>query len=143
MANKALIIHSDIDLEQKALALLVCTAQEKTAEMVRNIRHLNLSLIQVHILHVLSKSDKGQLTVNQIRELMIDDSPNVSRSINKLMENGYIVKERSHEDQRVVYIKITEAGEKAHEEADGELLKTKLGLSAAEAQKLYELLKKI
>jgi len=38
--------------------------------------------------------------------------PNVSRLLNKLMEKGLIQKERNLSDQRVVYVKLTPAGEK-------------------------------
>ncbi|WP_207652909.1 MarR family winged helix-turn-helix transcriptional regulator [Anaeromicrobium sediminis] len=143
MANKDLIINSDIDLDQKVLGLLICTAQEQTAKMMRSIRHMNLSLTQVNILHALSNSPSGQLTVNQIKSFMVDESPNVSRSLNKLMENGYIVKERSNEDQRVVYITVTDKGREIHESADKELLKLSLNLSQGELEKMYELLTKI
>jgi len=151
MGNKALIIDSDLALEEKVMALLVCTAQEMTAKMQRNIKPMNLSLLQVQILHVLSKSvdgagegiGEGRLTVNQIKALMVDESPNVSRSLNKLMEHGYITKERDIEDQRVVHIAITPAGEQAHEDADKELLKVSLGLSRADCYSLYALLSKI
>ncbi len=143
MANKDLIINSDIDLDQKVLGLLMCTAQEQTAKMIRSIRHMNLSLTQVQILHVLSNSPSGQLTVNQIKSFMVDESPNVSRSLNKLMENGYILKERSSEDQRVVYITVTDEGRQAHRDADKELVKVSLDLSDEELKTLYEILKKI
>lgn len=143
MGNKDLIIHSNLSLEEKTMALLVCTAQEQTAKMLRNIKHMNLSLLQVQILHVLSYADGGCLTVNQIKELMVDESPNVSRSLNKLMENEYITKERTLEDQRVVHITITDAGRRAHEDADKELMKVSLGLPKDACQRLYEILSRI
>ncbi len=143
MANKDLVKNSQMTTEQKAMALLICIAQEKSGEMTRNIKPFNLSMTQLTILHTLSFAPEGRLTVNQIKNFMIDDSPNVSRSLNRLMENGCIEKERSSEDQRVVYIKITEKGRQTHTDADRALVKIQLNLSEEDVNTLYSILSKI
>lgn len=145
MANKHLIIDADYPVEQKALALLVCTAQEITSEMTKSIKPLGLSLTQLQILHSLCEVPEGRLTVNQIKKVMIEDSPNVSRSLNKLMDNGHIVKERNLDDQRVVHISVTDSGRNAHIEADKLLMKSgaRLNLRPDEMEQLYKLLAKL
>jgi DNA-binding MarR family transcriptional regulator len=145
MANKHLIIDADYPLEQKVLALLVCTAQEITSEMTKSIKPLGLSLTQLQILHSLCEVPEGRLTVNQIKKVMIEDSPNVSRSLNKLMDNGHIVKERNLDDQRVVHISVTESGRKIHVEADKLLMQSgaRLNLNTEEQEQLYNLLAKM
>ncbi len=140
MANKHLIIHSNQELKHKVMGLLLCTAQEYSAILDKNVKPLGLSMTQVMILHALSKSPTGTLTVNQIKATMLDESPNISRSLNKLMEHGHIVKERSVEDQRVVYITITDAGRQAHDDADANNDGVDLPLSDERMQLLYELL---
>ncbi|MGH0001170.1 MarR family winged helix-turn-helix transcriptional regulator [Pseudovibrio ascidiaceicola] len=144
MANKDIIIKSDLEIEHKAMALLMCAAQEHKAEMERLISGQNLSLLQLTILHGLDKSQTGTLTVGQLKSIMIDDSPNVSRTLNKLVAQGYIAKERSKEDQRTVFISITDDGRMAHRVADEELLKMgPSSLTKDDYQKLYELLLKL
>ncbi|WP_207655723.1 MarR family winged helix-turn-helix transcriptional regulator [Vallitalea okinawensis] len=143
MAKKELIIHSDMKLEHKVMGLLQCIAQEQNVRVDRCLRPMNLSYTQLNILHILSQVPTGQLTVNQIKQFMIDESPNVSRSLNKLMENGHIIKERSKEDQRVVYITITDSGRELHKTADQEILKLSLNLSEEDLQTVYEILVKI
>ncbi|TKG91955.1 MarR family transcriptional regulator [Puteibacter caeruleilacunae] len=144
MANKKLIIDSDLSTEQKVLALLACIAQEQTAELTRQIKPFDLSLTQLQILHILSEVPSGNLTVNQIKSVMIDESPNVSRALNKLMKRGCIRKERSETDQRVVYIHITEEGRQLHIDADKELIKAlNLPLEENEVNQLYNILKKL
>jgi MarR family transcriptional regulator len=140
MANKKLIINSNIDIKQKAVGLIMCTANDISANMNRILKPVNLSLIQLHILHTLSHSPKGILTVNQIKSYMVDESPNVSRSLNKLMDKGYINKNRDLKDQRIVYIEITDSGRDIHDEADGLLLKESIDLSDEDAEKLVEIL---
>ncbi|WP_054784389.1 transcriptional regulator, SarA/Rot family [Pseudovibrio denitrificans] len=144
LANKDIIINSDMEIEHKAMALLMCAAQERKAEMERLISGQNLSLLQLTILHGLDKSPTGVMTVGQLKSIMIDDSPNVSRTLNKLVAQGYITKERSEEDQRTVFISITEDGRAAHRSADEELLKMgPSSLSKDDYEKLYELLLKL
>lgn len=143
MANKDLIIHSDLDIEHKVMGLLACTAQEINVKIDRNIRPMGLSMTQLNILHILSKAPDGKLTVNQIKSFMVDESPNISRSLNKLMENGHIVKERSTEDQRVVHINITDSGRKAHEDADKAIIDISVNLPREDLETLYIILKKI
>ena len=143
MANKSLIINSDLPVSQKVTGLLFCVAQEKKVEFTRAIQHTNLSLQQLDLLHYLDFGPKEGLTVNDLKDRMLDETSNVSRSLNKLVEAGYVVKQRSDVDQRIVYIVITKEGRKAHKEADKALLGAGLGLSEADAKKLYSILKKI
>ncbi len=143
MANKDLIINSDATVEEKVIGLLICSGAEYTSKLTRAIKEFDLSLTQLYILHILSKSKDGILTVNQIKDLMIDESPNVSRSLNKLMENNCIVKERKLDDQRVVYIKITKNGRELHIEADKKASKVSTNLTHDEKKALIELLKNI
>ncbi|EGJ32850.1 MarR family [Moorena producens 3L] len=144
MANKALITESpDLTTEQKVMALLSCLAQEQKARMDRLLREERLSVLQLQILHVLSKAPEGRLTVNQLRSFLVDDSPNVSRTLNKLVEMRLVTKERSAEDQRTVFVTITKDGEAAHVSADERLLEMSTGLSERELEQLYRLLKKL
>ncbi|KAA8681266.1 MarR family winged helix-turn-helix transcriptional regulator [Vibrio gigantis] len=143
MANKQAIINSDLDVSQKVIGLIACIGQEMKSEMTRKLKPTGLSLIQLEILHVLSKAPEKYLTVNQIKKLMTDESPNVSRALNKLMDAALIEKRRDSQDQRVVYIHITEVGEQAHIDADQQLLSVSLDFSPGDAEKLYELLKKL
>lgn len=143
MANKLAIINSKIDTPRKVMALIACIGQEVKTEIARKLKSSGLSLIQLDILHALSFAPDKCLTVNQIKSVMIDESPNVSRALNKLMEAGLIEKIRSKQDQRIVHIHITPEGEQAHIDADQELLSIEPPIGEQDAQKLLELLKKL
>lgn len=144
MANKQAIIQADINIESKVIGLIACIGQEYKSDITRRLAPMNISIIQLNILHALSFAPDNCLTVNQIKQTMIDDSPNVSRALNKLMDAGMIEKQRSTEDQRIVHIHLTDSGDKMHVEADKQLLDLKVGeLTSSEMENLYELLKKI
>jgi DNA-binding MarR family transcriptional regulator len=144
LADKSLVIHSpDMSLEQKVVALLLCIAQEKKVEIERALDGAVQSLLQLNLLHALSKAEDGCLTVGQLRSVMVDESPNVSRTLNKLVQLGLVRKERSTRDQRTVYVWLTEAGARAHEEGDARLLQLSTGLERGELKQLFELLVKL
>jgi DNA-binding MarR family transcriptional regulator len=145
MANKDLIINNpQLPKKFKALGLLMCTAQEINVKMDRALKPFGISQSQLQILHILSEVPNGILTVNQIKKFMIDESPNLSRALNKLMASKLIIKNRSEEDQRVVYIQITEKGIKLHKEADELLIPAfNLDLPKEDIDKLYEILLKL
>jgi len=143
MANKNAIIQSDLSKPQKVIGLIACLGQEIKSEMARILKPFGISMIQLDILHALSKSPEKVLTVNQIKKLMIDDSPNVSRALNKLMDADLIEKKRDLDDQRVVYIHITEKGEQMHVDADNALMSVKFDMDMQDAEQLYKLLVKL
>jgi len=143
MANKKLIVNSGMTLEQKNLGLLVCTGQELKVKLERQVAPHALSMLQLSILHSLASSPDGQLTVNELKAMMVDESPNVSRTLNKMEEAGFIIKLRSLDDQRVVHVSITKAGRKAHDAADEDLMAVTLGLSDKDQEQLYKILLKI
>ncbi|WP_281558194.1 MarR family transcriptional regulator [Thalassomonas sp. RHCl1] len=143
MAKKELIINSDLSVEQKVFGLLACIAQEQKAEVSRLLKPTDLSMVQLMLLHSLAHAPKKTLTVNQLKQTMIDESPNVSRALNKLSDKGYIIKNRCEKDQRTVFITITEEGGKAHNEGDSYLMNMSLDIDKQELEQLYRILQKI
>ncbi|MGF1732548.1 MarR family winged helix-turn-helix transcriptional regulator [Photobacterium kasasachensis] len=144
MANKKAIIDADMSIESKVIGLITCIGQEYKSEMARRLAPMNLSMTQLNILHALSFAPDHCLTVNQIKQAMIDDSPNVSRALNKLMDAGLIEKQRSTQDQRIVHIHLTAEGAQAHVDADKQLLDMNVeGLTKDEVEQLFDLIKKI
>lgn len=124
--------------------MLICAAQEFQAVAIKSIAHLGISPLQLNMLHVLDKGPEKGLTVNQIKKFMIEESPNVSRALNKLMDKELIVKTRDKVDQRVVHIQITDKGRKLHAEADGVMVPNmKLDLPESDIDALYDILLKL
>lgn len=137
-----MIIKADINMEQKVYGLIMCIAHEMEAATGKTLKKYGLSSTQLAILDALDNSDLEVMTVNQLKGFMLDESPNVSRSLNKLMENKFIVKERDLEDQRVVKIRITDLGRKVHREADMAVTAEDhdINLDNDEMKHLYDLL---
>lgn len=143
MANKQLIIDADLPVEQKVMGLIMCLAQENQADIARLLKPLDISFLQLNLLHALDYSQQDELTVKQLKGTLVEDSPNVSRALNKLVDKKLITKRRCNEDQRTVYIKITEQGKVMHKAGDKQLMDIQSTNSNVDHQLLFELLKQM
>jgi DNA-binding MarR family transcriptional regulator len=143
VANKRKVYDSDFPLRDKAAVLIGCTAQEIDNFVERTLREFGISRAQLSVLHFLDTEPVEKMTVNQLREALIDDSPNVSRILNKMVNKGLVKKERQADDQRVVHITLTEKGQQLHKQADQKISGHNVKLSSKECQQLIELLMKI
>ena len=143
MANKQKVYKANFSLRDKAAVLVGCTAQEIANFVERALKEFDISREQLSVIHYLDTAEVDKLTVNELRETLIDDSPNVSRILNKMVEKGLVQKERQTDDQRVVYVSLTEKGRKLHKQADEKITGHNVRLSLKECQTLIELLMKI
>jgi DNA-binding MarR family transcriptional regulator len=145
MSRKKLLIEDEhLNQEQKALGLILCVAQDYQSALNKSVANMGISLLQAQILNALIRAPESKLTVNQIKDRMFDDSSNVSRALNKLMNQELIKKKRSRKDQRVVHIQITQKGKAMHEVAENSMVPLlKLPLSQDEITQLFELLRKV
>ena len=143
MANKQKVYNSEFPLRDKAAVLVGCTAQEIANFIERALKEFGISREQLSVLHFLDTEPVEEMTVNKLREVLIDDSPNVSRILNKMAAKGLVRKERQADDQRVVHISLTEKGRRLHKQADQKITGHNVKLSPKECQMLIELLMKI
>ena len=81
------------------------------------LRPFNLSSPQFNILRIL-RGAKDWVSMNDIKQLMMDKSPNATRLSDKLLEKEFVKRKRSEEDRRVVYLSITQKGLDLLEEID-------------------------
>lgn len=73
----------------------------------------DISVNDMHILNAIGQGKgKNMSTIAEMRGVTIGS---LSTSMNSLVKKGYVYRERSEEDRRVVIIKLTEKGDKAYE----------------------------
>jgi DNA-binding MarR family transcriptional regulator len=105
----------------------------------------DLSMAQFNILRIL-RGAKEPLTINTVKERMIEKSPNTTRLIDKLLEKTWVRKFQCKQDRRQTYLQITESGLGLLLEIDkceDFLSVKKLGISEEECKILNELLEKV
>ena len=133
----------DVTYDQKCVPLVWLSGQEIDARMNRISAKFGLTGLQNLILHYLDDNEKGSMTINELSECL-SQGANTSRSVAQLVKMELVTKARSVDDERVVYVTITEKGrelKKVAEEAM-KILYT-VGLDEKDAKMLYDLLFKV
>ncbi|MBQ9024640.1 MAG: MarR family transcriptional regulator [Bacilli bacterium] len=107
------------------------------------LNELDLTYTQYITMLILWENNK--LKVKELGEKLFLDSGTLTPLLKKLEIKGYIIRERSKNDERNLMISITQKGKKLKEKAA--LIPEKVGkcinLSEKDALKLYELLYKV
>ncbi len=105
----------------------------------------DLTMPQFNILRIL-RGAKDSISVNTIKERMVEKSPNTTRLMDKLIDKKLIERVRCDEDRRVVYVKITKNGLELLSQIDNEFnlnSLNKVDLTNEEAELLSDLLDKL
>lgn len=72
----------------------------------------DLSISEMHLLEAVGKNRDNGRTVSELAQDLFITLPSVTNAINKLEKKGYVQKNKSSEDGRVVYIVLTRLGKK-------------------------------
>jgi MarR family 2-MHQ and catechol resistance regulon transcriptional repressor len=130
---------------QKVKALLNIKYTASWLDQIGNeiLKPYKISEQQYNILRILRGSGKA-ITVNEVKDRMIQKSPNATRLMDKLYDKQLIERTRCENDRRVVYIKIKKKGDELLEKINikefDDVLKV---LTEQEAKTLNTLLDKI
>ncbi len=73
------------------------------------LKPYNISEQQYNILRIL-RGAVNEITVTEVKERMIQKSPNATRLMDKLCQKNLIERSRCENDRRVVFIKISKKG---------------------------------
>ena len=101
----------------KAIVNLRYTSNWIGAFYNQQLDAFNLTLPQFNILRILRGANEP-LSIQMVKERMLEPSPNTTRLIDKLLEKGFVKREKCKTDRRVVYLKITKSGLKNLERVD-------------------------
>ena len=144
MGNLAKDINSTFPSEHiKALINIKYTASYLDQIGASMLKPYAISEPQYNILRILKGAGKP-ITVNQVKERMVQKSPNTTRLMDKLCEKSLIKRSRCENDRRVVYIEILEKGAELLEEIRFDGFEPYMKqLSKAEAMQLNLLLDNI
>lgn len=133
----------DATYDQKCVPLLLLSGQELEARLGRISAHFGLTSLQTLILHYLEEGDFQSMTINELSECL-SQKANTSRSVGQLVKMDLVTKERCTDDERVVYVKITEKGISLKKSTEIALQSMyTLGLDEKDGKVLYDLLLKV
>lgn len=82
-------------------------------QTLRASQFRDATLKEMHTIDIIGKGDV--VTPTDISKELMLTLGTVTTSLNKLEDKGYIIRERSNEDRRVVYVKLTDKGQALYE----------------------------
>ncbi|MCM1058642.1 MAG: MarR family transcriptional regulator [Firmicutes bacterium] len=132
-----------LKLENQLCFPLYACAKEVIRRYKPYLDELDLTYTQYIAMMVMW--EKKEVTVRELGECLYLDSGTLTPLLKKLEGKGYVVRNRSREDERNLIVTITQAGEDLKERA----VRIPAGLGACvnvepkEAQQLYRLLYKL
>jgi DNA-binding MarR family transcriptional regulator len=97
-------------IEQATYTLLVRVAARLEAELNRVFRPVDLTAATYNILLVLQGAGAGGRSCGDISEQLIAEVPDMTRLLDRLERLGYVARERSSIDRRMVKVTLTEKG---------------------------------
>lgn len=108
-------------LQQEALVSLLRTGDQLQNRLTRFFREHDLTISQFNLLWIL-KCEGRPMTCGEVSERLVHVVPALTGVVDRLEQQGLVLRERCTEDRRVVYISITEAGDKLAQQAYDPLL---------------------
>ncbi len=144
MGDLAKDIKSKFENERvKALINIKYTANWLDNIGVEILKPFKISEQQYNVLRILRGAGK-EITVNTVKDRMIQKSPNSTRLMDKLCDKNMIERRRCENDRRVVYIKISEKGLRLLDKINFDEFDMHMrSITEQEAKTLNELLDKI
>lgn len=83
-------------------------------EKMLNASKMNLSISEIHMLEAVENAGADSVaTISDLSEYLAISLPSVTLSINKLVTKGYVTRQKSTVDGRVVLVALTAKGRKA------------------------------
>ena len=141
---KKIILNDDLRL--KILLEVLQTASLINNLHLKYLKPFNLSVQQYNIIRILRNEYPGSLTIQAVKEQMVDRTPNTTRMVDKLLSQKFVTRIRSVKDRRKVFVKITPVGLEIMGKIDvilQDFLKITNSLSAEEINQLSGLLGKL
>ena len=132
--------HEAMKLANQLCFPLYAAARNVTALYTPYLKPLGLTYTQYIVFLVLWEKDG--LTVGELGDALMLDNGTLSPLLKKMEQAGYIERQRSREDERVVVITLTEEGRALQEKAKdvpGRVAQC-IDLPPEKAQQLYALL---
>lgn len=94
---------------QRAMVNVRYTSNFFAATQNQFMSKYGLSMPQYNILRIL-RGAKKSISVNSVKDRMVEKSPNTTRLMDKLFDKGLIERERCTDDRRIVFVQISKQG---------------------------------
>jgi DNA-binding MarR family transcriptional regulator len=128
------------------IANMVFTSGWMKNQFADFLKPYGLSSPQFNILRILRGASDWK-AMNDVKDLMVEKSPNTTRLVDKLLNKQLIKRKRSASDRRVVYVAITPVGldllKEIDKEDNGDHVSFLEKITEEEAKQVNDILNKI
>lgn len=97
-------------VQEEVVLALIRTADLVALPIAEVLRDAKLSLSQYNVLRILRGASGKPLSALEITERLIEETPGVSRLLDRLVAKGLVRRERSVQDRRMLECFISEQG---------------------------------
>jgi len=99
--------HSE---QEKIIVNLIHTAAFFESKFNQFIKQFGLSPQQYNVLRILRGQVPNAILSGELQHIMLHKTSNATGLVDKLIENGYVVREKKEDDQRKILVSITNQG---------------------------------
>lgn len=111
MKDIGLEIQSKFESEgQKAMLNVKFTANYFNQLLNKQFSDFNISSAQYNILRILRGAKGEPLSVQMVKERMVEKSPNTTRLLDKLCAKNLVERQKGSADKRSIFLEITKDG---------------------------------
>jgi len=136
----------ELEASHQVFIDLVRTQSQKMREVSSLLSRHDLTVSQYNVLRILRGAAKKGLRCGAISERMLTQVPDITRIVDRLAADGFVSREHSAEDRRVILIRISKKGHELLEGIDLPILELHAAqfanLTRSEISELGRLLRK-
>jgi DNA-binding MarR family transcriptional regulator len=130
----------------KAIINLIYTYHWLSKQMEDVFDSFQITQQQFNVLRILRGRFPNSATAGEVKEVMLDKSPDLTRLCDRLLKKKWIERATNEKNRRQIFLKITQEGLDLLEMIDNQMLKLSenfKNLSEQEFEQLSELLDKL
>lgn len=114
------VFHSE---QEKAFVNLILTASVFESKFNHFIKDFGLSSQQYNVLRILRGQAPSAMLCGDLQERMLHKMSNATRLVDKLIEKGFVIREKDKDDKRKIFVSITNSGLTLLSKLDEEVFK--------------------
>ncbi|WP_300465022.1 MarR family transcriptional regulator [Desulfobacula sp.] len=102
--------EDDLEINEKVMVAIVKASEIFKKDSDAIFKNYGLTFSQYNALRVLNNSQGGQNSVTNASKIMIVSGPNMTGIAKRLEKNGFIIRKRDPNDERITLLEITPKG---------------------------------
>ena len=102
--------EDDLEINEKVMVAIVKASEIFKKDSDAIFKNYGLTFSQYNALRVLNNSQDGQNSVTNASKIMIVSGPNMTGIAKRLEKNGFIIRKRDPNDERITLLEITPKG---------------------------------